>query len=58
MLPVFLITSSVISRSFLSAESLVNKILAFLGDANIALLLAVLVALWYFGLHSGRKMEM
>ena len=57
MLPVFLITSSVISRSFLSAESLVNKILAFLGDANIALLLAVLVALWYFGLHSGRKME-
>jgi Gnt-I system high-affinity gluconate transporter len=47
----------VISRSFLPAESLVNKILAFLGDANIALLLAVLVALWYFGLHSGRKME-
>lgn len=57
MLPVFLITSSVISRSFLPAESLLNKILAFLGDANIALLLAVLVALWYFGLHSGRKME-
>jgi len=57
MLPVFLITSSVISRSFLPRESLVNKILAFLGDANIALLLAVLVALWYFGLHSGRKME-
>ena len=57
ILPVFLITSSVISRSFLPAESLVNKILAFLGDANIALLLAVLVALWYFGLHSGRKME-
>ncbi|HEX7493805.1 MAG TPA: gluconate:H+ symporter [Bacteroidales bacterium] len=57
MIPVFLITSSVISRSFLPAESLVNKILAFLGDANIALLLAVLVALWYFGLHSGRKMQ-
>ena len=57
MLPVILITSSVISRSFLPAESLVNLILAFLGDANIALLLAVLVALWYFGLRSGRKME-
>jgi Gnt-I system high-affinity gluconate transporter len=57
MLPVFLITSSVISRSFLPGDSLVNKILAFLGDANIALLLAVLVALWYFGLHSGRKMQ-
>jgi len=57
MLPVFLITSSVISRSFLPAESLVNRILSFLGDANIALLIAVLVALWYFGLRSGRKME-
>ncbi|MGA2407754.1 MAG: gluconate:H+ symporter [Bacteroidales bacterium] len=57
MLPVFLITLSVISRSFLPEESLANKILAFLGDANIALLLTVLVALWYFGLRSGRKME-
>jgi Gnt-I system high-affinity gluconate transporter len=57
MLPVILITFSVISRSFLPAESIVNKILSFLGDANIALLLAVLVALWYFGLRSGRKME-
>ena len=57
MLPVFLITLSVISRSFLPVESLLNKILAFLGDANIALLIAVLVASWYFGLRSGRKME-
>jgi Gnt-I system high-affinity gluconate transporter len=57
MLPVFLITLSVISRSFLPEELLLNKILSFLGDANIALLLAVLVALWYFGLRSGRKME-
>jgi Gnt-I system high-affinity gluconate transporter len=57
MLPVFLITLSVISGSFLPEESLANKILAFLGDANIALLLTVLVALWYFGLRSGRKME-
>jgi Gnt-I system high-affinity gluconate transporter len=57
MLPVFLITLSVISKSFLPGESLISKILAFSGDANIALLLAVLVALWYFGLRSGRKME-
>jgi Gnt-I system high-affinity gluconate transporter len=57
MLPVFLITLSVISGSFMPEESLANKILAFLGDANIALLLTVLVALWYFGLRSGRKME-
>jgi Gnt-I system high-affinity gluconate transporter len=47
----------VISRSFLPVESLVNKVLGFFGDANIALFLAVLLALWYFGLRSGRKME-
>lgn len=57
LLPVFLITISVISKSFLSGGSLINNILGFFGDANIALLIAVLVALWYFGLRSGRKME-
>jgi Gnt-I system high-affinity gluconate transporter len=57
LLPVFLITLSVISGSLLPKDSLVNKILGFFGDANIALLIAVLVALWYFGLKSGRKME-
>jgi Gnt-I system high-affinity gluconate transporter len=57
LLPVFLITLSVISGSLLPKDSLANKILGFFGDANIALLLAVLVALWYFGLKSGRKME-
>jgi Gnt-I system high-affinity gluconate transporter len=57
LLPIFLITISVISKSFLSEGSLINQILSFFGDANIALLIAVLVALWYFGLRSGRKME-
>jgi Gnt-I system high-affinity gluconate transporter len=57
LLPVFLITLSVISGSFLPKDSTINKILGFFGDANIALLLAVLVALWYFGIRSGRKME-
>jgi Gnt-I system high-affinity gluconate transporter len=57
LLPVFLITLSVISGSFLPKDTLVNKILVFFGDANIALLIAVLVALWYFGIRSGRKME-
>jgi len=57
LLPVFLITLSVISGSFLPKGTLANKVLGFLGDANIALLLAVLLALWYFGIRSGRKME-
>lgn len=57
LLPVFLITASVISKSIFPEDSLVNKILGFFGDANIALLLAVILALWYFGLRSGQKME-
>jgi Gnt-I system high-affinity gluconate transporter len=57
LLPVFLITLSVISGSFLPGELLVSKILGFFGNANIALLLAVLVALWYFGIRAGRKIE-
>jgi Gnt-I system high-affinity gluconate transporter len=57
LLPVFLITLSVISESILPKESLTNEILGFFGNANIALFLAVLVALWYFGLRTGRKIE-
>ncbi len=57
LLPVFLITLSVISGILLPGGSLVNKILVFFGDANIALLSAVLLAFWYFGLRSGRKIE-
>jgi len=57
LLPVFLITISVVARSFLPEKSMTNTILAFFGDANIALLLAVLIALWYFGKRSGRKTE-
>jgi Gnt-I system high-affinity gluconate transporter len=57
LLPVFLITLSVVSNSFLDEGSLINIILGFLGDANIALFLAVLLALWYFGLRAGHGME-
>jgi gluconate transporter len=58
LLPVILITLSVLSRTFLSQDLAVSRILSFLGDANIALLLAVLVALWYFASKSGRSVEM
>ena len=57
LLPVILITLSVLSKSFLDKDLLINRILSFLGDANIALLLAVLLALWYFGRKSGRTVE-
>ena len=55
LLPVFLIAASVLSKSILSAGSFINTILGFFGDANIALLLTVIVALWYFGIRSGKK---
>ena len=54
LLPVFLIAVSVISKSFLSEAFLINKILSFLDDANIALFLSVIIALWYFGLRWGQ----
>jgi Gnt-I system high-affinity gluconate transporter len=57
LLPVLLIASSVISRSILPAESLINTILSFLGDANIALFISVILALWYFGMRTGQKPE-
>ena len=57
LLPVLLISVSVISRSILPEGSLLLKILSFLGDANIALFISVILALWYFGLRSGQKTE-
>lgn len=57
LLPVLLISVSVISRSLLPEGSLLLKILSFLGDANIALFISVILALWYFGLRSGQKTE-
>jgi Gnt-I system high-affinity gluconate transporter len=57
LLPVILIAASVISKSILPAESLLNRILSFLGDANVALFISVIIALWYFGMKSGQKTE-
>ncbi len=56
MLPVLLITLSVISENFFKDE-LLKKILFFIGDPTIALLIAVLTAVWYFGLRAGERME-
>lgn len=48
LLPVLLITLSVTGQQFLE-EGVLRTTLQFLGDSNIALLLAVLVALFTFG---------
>ncbi|MGG9961414.1 gluconate:H+ symporter [Ferruginibacter sp. SUN106] len=57
LLPVILITASVIAANFLPAASVVKRILLFTGDSTIALLLSVLLAIYYFGIRIGRKME-
>jgi len=56
LLPVILITLSVLANSFLP-DQLLKKIIVFIGDPTIALLLSVFLAIWYFGLKAGKKME-
>jgi len=57
LLPVLLITLSVISERILTEASLLKEIFVFTGNANIALLLTVIIAAWYFGLRAGHNME-
>jgi Gnt-I system high-affinity gluconate transporter len=57
MLPVLLITISAIVTRVLPDYSVLKKIFVFVGDANIALLLTVILASWFFGLRAGHKME-
>ncbi len=57
LLPVLLITFAVVAGNFLKEDSELRKILLFIGDSTIALLIAVLLASWQFGLRAGRSME-
>jgi Gnt-I system high-affinity gluconate transporter len=57
LLPVILITLSVLANSVMSDSSVLKKILVFAGDANIALLLTVIIASWFFGIRAGYEME-
>jgi Gnt-I system high-affinity gluconate transporter len=56
LMPVLLITISVVGNIFLAKETLLRKIIAFTGDSTIALLLAVLAAIYFFGLKANKKM--
>lgn len=56
LMPVLLITASVIAENFLN-KGLLQTILLFTGNSNIALLLTVLVAFIYFGILNKVKME-
>jgi len=57
LLPVVLITLAVIANSFLPDGAMLRKMLSFTGDSTIALLLAVIIAIYFFGIKGGHKME-
>jgi Gnt-I system high-affinity gluconate transporter len=57
LLPVLLIAFAVVASSFFSGESQVKKIVLFLGDATVALLVAVLLAVYFLGIRKGKNMQ-
>ncbi|MDN7227242.1 gluconate:H+ symporter [Planococcus liqunii] len=57
LLPAIIITSATIINYFITEGSLTHDIVNFIGSAEISLLLAVLVAIYVFGLRRGRKMH-
>lgn len=56
LLPVILITLSVIFKPYAVDGSFIYNILLFFGDPNIALLVSVLLAIWFFGISMGHNM--
>ena len=57
LLPVLLIAFAVIANTFFAGESVVKKVILFIGDATIALLLSVLLAVLFLGIAKGRSMQ-
>lgn len=57
LLPVLLIALAVIANTFLPGESILKKAVLFIGDATIALLLSVLLAILVLGVRKGRSMQ-
>ncbi|MGV3465963.1 MAG: gluconate:H+ symporter [Heyndrickxia sp.] len=55
LLPVILILIGVIAEFWLPKSSIVYKILTFIGNADMALLISLLVAIYVFGLYKKRK---
>jgi Gnt-I system high-affinity gluconate transporter len=57
LLPVVLIALSVVAATFFPGDSLVNKVIYFIGDATVALLISVLLAVLILGIARGRSMQ-
>ena len=57
LLPVLLIALAVIANTFFPGESILKKVILFIGDATIALLLSVLLAVLILGIAKRRPMQ-
>ncbi|MBC7948069.1 MAG: gluconate transporter [Chitinophagaceae bacterium] len=57
LLPVLLITLAVVASRTMPEETILAKIIAFIGDSTMALLIAVLCATWFFGLRQGHSID-
>jgi Gnt-I system high-affinity gluconate transporter len=55
LLPVILISFSTIANFFMAEESMIRKLLGYVGNPVIAMLVSVLVAVYTLGLARGRK---
>jgi len=56
LLPVLLISFAVIANTFFPGDSIMRKVILFTGDATVALLLSVLLAVLILGIKKGRSM--
>jgi Gnt-I system high-affinity gluconate transporter len=57
LLPVLLISFAVIANTFFSGDSIMKKVILFTGDATVALLLSVVLAVLILGIARGRSMQ-
>jgi len=55
LIPVFLMAASAIAKMALPKESIIQNILVFLGNPDIALSISVAVAIFTFGLNRGKS---
>ena len=57
LLPVLLIALAVVANTFMPGESIIKKIILFTGDATVALLISVLLAILVLGVMRGKTMQ-
>jgi Gnt-I system high-affinity gluconate transporter len=56
LMPLILLTATTLSQT-LSPGSTVSRVIGFIGDPNMAMLISVLVAIYVLGLRRGRSMK-